>query len=284
MRTHALNLYTFAAPSALLATVTSCNFNLPMRHIRTLIIPALALAALIHPCEVGAVTVTYDPINTTVVNIIGVTGYQTYGNEMAGMTVTADFADGSSDTEIWKATSSTGGAVVGQGWQLAENGDTYTSNWIMTITDRTLQISSLTLTGFVASDVVTDGTAFDRTQPDPGTANSSNGHDLSVSSATGAWNAIDVAYRDPLRSLSSGQSVQYDEYRQIELTFGSLANGTTFVPTPFVFGNSLSFVQDTDTVGMPEPSSFILAAMGLLCIAAIRSRTGFRADRVLKSQ
>jgi hypothetical protein len=246
---------------------------------------AAVLAAIIRPDQVHAVTVNYVAVNTPVVSVIGLTGFQTYGNEMTGMTVTADFTNGSSATASWDPTSSTGGAAIGQGWALSESGDTFTSNWSLAVTDRTLQISSLTLTGFVAvaGIEVADGTVFDRTLPDQGTIGSSDGHDLSVSTAAGAWSAIDVTYRDPIVSLASGQAVQHDEYRQLQLTFGSFAasaNGSVFVPAPFIFGNNLSFVQDTDTVGVPEPSSFLLGTLGLLLLVAVIGTRRFSAHRM----
>lgn len=226
------------------------------------------LAILICPEKSNATTILYDAIDTPVVSIIGVTDFQTYGSDMLTLTVTAKFSNGSTDTEAWNKTSSTGGAATGQGWTLAESGDTYTSNWSLSVIDRTLQISSLTLTGFVATDPVThSGTTFDRTLPDTGTVGSSNGHDFSVSGASGAWNAIQATYHDPIRV--DGLSVQHDEYRQLNLTFGSLVGApfnTHFVATPFVFGDSLTFVQDTDTIGLPEPGSMALLGTGLLLI------------------
>jgi hypothetical protein len=58
-------------------------------------------------------------------------GFSTTGNEMAGMQLIATFDDNSTDYATWVAIPSYAGRAQGTGWDLYEDGDTYTQEWTL---------------------------------------------------------------------------------------------------------------------------------------------------------
>lgn len=81
------------------------------------------------------------------------TGFTTTGSMMAGMRVTASFADGSSESAIWAATNTNSGGVFGNGWSLTETGNSFNQPW--TFTNTGLGITSLVI------DTIPGNTVFD---------------------------------------------------------------------------------------------------------------------------
>jgi hypothetical protein len=67
------------------------------------------------------------------------------GAEMEGILVEVLFADGTTGSDRWKATSTTGGEAVGfalgTGWILAERGDTWNNQWVLYTTKAIKQIA-----------------------------------------------------------------------------------------------------------------------------------------------
>ncbi|BAP55639.1 hypothetical protein THII_1342 [Thioploca ingrica] len=66
------------------------------------------------------------------------------GAEMQGILVEVLFADGTTGSDRWKATSTTGGEVgyvLGTGWILAEKGDTWDHQWLLYTTKAIKQIA-----------------------------------------------------------------------------------------------------------------------------------------------
>ncbi len=81
------------------------------------------------------------------------TGFTTTGNMMAGMQITASFADGSSESAIWGATNSNSGGAFGRNWSLSESGNSFDQPWIFTNTGQA--IISLVI------DAIPGNTVFD---------------------------------------------------------------------------------------------------------------------------
>lgn len=81
------------------------------------------------------------------------TGFETYGNMMAGMRVTANFLDGTSQTVNWSITGKDAGGAFGSGWSLIASGNTYNQPW-------TLSNSGQGITSVVV-DAISGNTVFD---------------------------------------------------------------------------------------------------------------------------
>ena len=86
---------------------------------------AIVAMSVVAPAE-GA-TIVVDNANPQ--NIPGLTGFFTTGAMMDGMSVTAYFDDGSSETESWGTTGLVSGGVNGTGWSLSLTGDSFLSSW-----------------------------------------------------------------------------------------------------------------------------------------------------------
>jgi hypothetical protein len=246
----------------------------------TVIAIVCGLVALGFASSARAVNVIYTPIDTFTATISDLTGFLTTGADMAGMSVTADFQGGGSESVTWAATGVDSGAATGTGWSLNEVGDTFTGSWGLAVTNDAIGITKVTVAGFVSNGQATTGTVFDRTLPSFGTDGSAQGHDLTLNSAIGAWTDLQVVYRDLVDNLADGPGAVGDLYRQMELTFGQVVvatNGEILQPVPFLFGDTLSFVQDTDSVGvrLPEPSTFVLGAMSIVALG-LTARRRFR--------
>jgi len=55
------------------------------------------------------------------------TGFQTVGSDMAGMQITVNFFDGTSQTSSWLPTGGDSGGAFGTGWSLTQSGNTFGS-------------------------------------------------------------------------------------------------------------------------------------------------------------
>jgi hypothetical protein len=198
--------------------------------------------------------------NSTVNTTTGLTGFATTGADMVGMSVTAFFSNGTSQAVTWGATSVTSGGALGTNWSLSEIGDTFGGTW--TLSNNTgLAITRLLINGGPGL------TAFDRTNPSPGTPGSASGEDINVTSGLGTDN-ITATYRGIL-AIPPAAPVG-DLYTVLDLQWTS---GSSFGS-----GRTLQFEQDSDnavtavvsTAAVPEPATLTLFAVGGLGLAGWR--------------
>lgn len=233
------------------------------------IAPTLLLFFFLSGTPAFGLTITYEDgvINET----DGLKNYKTYGDTMDGMTVTAVFTDGRSETVLWRDAGTQSGGAFADDWYAFESGDTfYYGLW---------SISNQGEAGI--SEILFDGgtgdTVFDILYQTPdgrheaGTLDSAYGWPFEIRSASGELD-IAVTYFD-LVGLTDTEPVG-DLYRRMKITF--LNEGG------FRSGNYLSFVTDTDNLKYPgdikpiphspEPAAYLLLGLGLMGIAFIRRR------------
>lgn len=222
----------------------------------------LALLAVLVPAPAWADGVTINFVPGTTYETKALTGHVTHGSDMAGMRVTAYFADGSSEVVFWAEVGMSGPGAYGTGWSLLEDGDTFSSPWFLS------NASGKGLARFVLDGEFGD-TVFDVENDDFGTDGSYLGRVF-----TGDPNLktpIVVTYRDQIGL--TGQPVVGDLYRQMEVVLSD--------PAGLASGQRLTFWQDTDSsaieggitvVGTPAPPGLLLALLGAVPLLARRRR------------
>jgi hypothetical protein len=214
---------------------------------------------------------TSSAITTVVVNenpgttqsIVGITGFSTTGDQMAGMVVTAFFDNGESASGIWAADGPGSGSASGStpselGFLLTQSGDTFTQGWTLTNTSPSeIGITRLLIDG------IPGGTVFDRTFGGvEGTPSSALGADFSTGyTLPGIDFTVTALYQD--RVAVNGFGPVGDLFRYLDIDLG-MPGGL------FNFDDPFTFVADTDSVGLgpqvAEPGSLLLLGAGLVGI------------------
>lgn len=177
------------------------------------------------------------------------------GADMAGMTVTAEFSDGSSDTLVWNAIGVEVGGALSPEWGVALSGDsfgeydpgtnTYYGLWVIS-NNSNFDIVELSLNGFNA------GVVFDTEYGD--------------TSANGSGAGREMVGSNPLFVATYAQNYM-DELFSV-MTLNSL-DGTVVEA-----GLRGAFMTDTDIIDpdmpVPAPAGLALVALGLLLSARKR--------------
>ena len=228
---------------------------------RTILLSAfLALSTSI--ASAGLITAG-APDNSTTTSIVGITGFSTFGDQMAGMQISVTFEGGDTASCTWAITGLGAGGCSGtgvlsdlNGFNLNLTGDSFNSNWNFTATGRLA--TSLTINAILGNTVF-DIIATDPPNSTPGSAEgvSLNGNTPGTPTGSGIYsNLIAVGLNAAVGDL----------YGALAITFSSGVASATFI-------------ADTDTVGLPgnggdipEPSTYVLIGAGAALLAWKRRR------------
>jgi hypothetical protein len=227
---------------------------------------ALAAATISLANSVEAATITTD--NSGPYLETGMMAeWDTVGNDMSGMMITAYFSNGTSNSATWGL----GAGAVGNGWSLTLDSytkSTYTDTiatgalWNLDVTNSNLALDKIVINGAPGN------TVFDRINYPIITPGSAFGWPIDWTRWSGSATNTDftATYSTPVK-LGSLPAPLFDIYSTLTIDF----DNSHYFSSSDVF----KFYADTDNIvnsPVPEPISLFLFGTGLIGLAGTRMR------------
>ncbi len=176
------------------------------------------------------------------------------GADMVGIEITALFGDGTQDTQVWSAFSSTSGGVSTRSWSLMLDGNTFGDFDKSTDTFYGLWVlKNLSVADGIVGLTVNAGIADFYFDILPGTATSTLGSE--------AGRPFDSNAGSDLATFS-------DVYSSPDL-FGIMG----IAGFNLNIKEQLEFLTDTDRAEIPEPSTMFTFALGLIALTSLRKKS-----------
>lgn len=174
--------------------------------------------------------------------------------DMAGIEITAFFGDGTQDTQVWSAFSSTLGGVSTSTWSLMLDGNTFGDFDGSTGTFYGLwTLSNLSVSDGIVGLTVNAGIADFYFDILPGTATSTPGSEAGRPFAANDSAAV-ASFSDVYSSP--------DLFGIMDITGFNLD-----------VSEQLLFLTDTDRAEVPEPSTMFTFALGLIALTSLRKKS-----------
>jgi len=177
------------------------------------------------------------------------------GADMAGMEVTAYFANGTNDTQIWAATGSDSGAAASSEWSLSLSGETFGNVPSPGVFIGVWEFNNISnLSGVVGIEInaAAGDIYFDNIASVEHTVGSGFGREIvfDPDNAVNVTSAFSDVYSGP--DLHGTLDINWNAGTSLEL------------------GETLQFFIDTDKVSVSEPATALVFLTGLLALVNIR--------------
>ena len=198
-----------------------------------------------------------NPFTTT-----ALTGFATFGDQLAGMVINATHPGGTTSASTWAAVSTGCGSALGAGWSVAQCGDTFETEWTL---EATTPVASLFFDAGAGNGV------FDLSTGDFAVT---EGSARGITFTTTFQTPITSTYSGPVALAGSAPAGDLFRFLQVDFTGAPFLGTLTFMQD----ADSLRLTGDLNPSAVPEPGSLLFLTSGLAGLA-FRLRSGVSVKR-----